>query len=83
MSTRQIRFEYDAEVDAAHLTIDGGKVRESDEAESGIVVDFDARHRVVGVEILRFAKRFSAMTRSVRAARSGNGHKKITASNKN
>jgi len=66
--SQHIRFEYDREVDAAYLTLARGKVAESAEVTPGVVVDRDARKRIIGIEILRFAKRFLAQSRP--AARS-------------
>ncbi len=58
MSKSKLKFEYDQSVDAAYLTLGRGRVSGSEEVQPGVVVDFDADGRVVGVEILRFAKRF-------------------------
>jgi uncharacterized protein YuzE len=58
MSLKAVNFEYDPDVDAAYLTLARGKVEESEEIKPGVVVDLNARGQIVGVEILRFAKRF-------------------------
>ena len=63
MKRKQIKFEYDADVDAAYLSLSRGKVAESEEVEPGLMVDFDSDNQVVGVEILRFAKRFQQRER--------------------
>jgi uncharacterized protein YuzE len=60
MKKSEINFDYDAEVDAAYLKLKKGPVAESEEVRPGIVVDYDASHQVVGVEILRFTKRFAS-----------------------
>lgn len=57
---RNFRFEYDAKVDAAYLTLARGRVAESEEVQPGVIVDFSADDRLLGVEILRLAKRFGA-----------------------
>jgi uncharacterized protein YuzE len=56
---RAVKFEYDRESDAAYLRIGAGKVVESEEVKPGLIVDFDRGNRIVGVEILRFARRFA------------------------
>jgi uncharacterized protein YuzE len=57
-----VSFEYDREMDAAYLSLARGKVASSEEVKPGLIVDFDCRDRVVGVEILRFSRRFMAKT---------------------
>jgi uncharacterized protein YuzE len=60
MSKRNaVKFEYDRESDAAYLKIRRGKVVESEEVEPGLIVDLGADDEIVGVEILRFSRRFS------------------------
>jgi uncharacterized protein YuzE len=56
---KSIKFEYDRDVDAAYLRLRRGKVVESEEVEPGLIVDLGADDQVMGVEILRFARRFS------------------------
>lgn len=53
-----MKLEYDPQVDAAYITLVDGKVAESEELRPGIVVDFDAENRVVGIEILNVRKQF-------------------------
>jgi uncharacterized protein YuzE len=60
MRKKQIKFEYDAEVDAAYLSLRPGRVAESEEVQPGLVVDFTSKGEIVGVEILNFRKRFNA-----------------------
>jgi uncharacterized protein YuzE len=55
---KSIKFEYDRESDAAYLKLATGKVIESEEVEPGLIVDLGRNEQIVGVEILRFAKRF-------------------------
>jgi uncharacterized protein YuzE len=66
MKRNRVKFEYDEDVDAAYLTLGRGKVAASDEVEPGLVVDFDARGQILGVEILRFRQR-SSKSRAPRA----------------
>ena len=60
---KAVKFEYDPNVDAAYLTLARAKVQESEEVEPGVIVDLDVRGQVVGVEILRFAKRFMSQSK--------------------
>lgn len=53
-----MKLEYDPQVDAAYITLVDGKVAESEEVRPGIVVNFDAKNRVVGIEILNVRKQF-------------------------
>jgi uncharacterized protein YuzE len=50
------RIEYDPRVDAAYIKIGSGKVVESTELESGVVIDLDRNKRLVGIEVLHFSK---------------------------
>jgi uncharacterized protein YuzE len=63
MSKRKpVKFEYDQNTDAAYLKIGRGKVVESEEVEPGLIVDLGADDQIVGVEILRFTRRFGRKT---------------------
>ena len=59
MKRKSIKLEYDAEADAAYLTLSRGKVVESEAVQPGLIVDVDAEDRVIGIEILRFSRRFA------------------------
>lgn len=52
-----MRIRYDGEVDALYIRLDDAAVVESDEIKPGIVLDFDAKNRVVGIEVLDFKRR--------------------------
>ena len=47
-----MRLRYDEKVDALYLRLDESKVVESEEVQPGIVVDFNAKEQVVGIEVL-------------------------------
>ena len=47
-----MRIHYDSEVDALHLVLDDSEIVESDELKPGIILDFNARNEVVGIEVL-------------------------------
>jgi uncharacterized protein YuzE len=61
MNKKLMTFKYDGEVDAAYLRLKKGRVAESEEVRPGIVVDYDSSRKIVGVEFLRFRKRFQAI----------------------
>lgn len=52
-----MRIHYDEKVDALYLRLDNSKVVESEEVKPGIVLDFNAKNQVVGIEVLRFKRR--------------------------
>ena len=43
---------YDIEADAAYIRFSTGKVKESGEVSSGIVLDYDEDGHIVGMEVL-------------------------------
>ena len=52
-----MRMHYDEKSDALYLRLDDSEIIESEEVQSGIVLDFNADNQVVGVEILRVKER--------------------------
>ncbi len=52
-----MRIEYDPGVDAFYVRLNDSKIIESEEVQPGIVLDFDATGKVVGVEVLNVSKR--------------------------
>jgi uncharacterized protein YuzE len=48
-----VRLHYDAATNAAYLRFSGEPVVESEEVAPGIVLDYDAEGRMVGMEVLR------------------------------
>ena len=51
-----MKLEYDPEVDAAYITLTDATVADSEEVKPGIVLDYDANNRIVGIEILNVRK---------------------------
>jgi uncharacterized protein YuzE len=47
----------DKEADALYLRLDDSKIIESDEIAPGVIVDYDRKNAVVGVEVLYLSKR--------------------------
>lgn len=53
-----MRVYFDEKADALYLRLDeSSKIVESEEVQPGIVLDYDDRNQVVGVEILGVKKR--------------------------
>ncbi len=52
-----MRLKVDKTSDTLYLRLDEDAIVESQEVEPGVVLDFDAQGRVVGVEILDLSKR--------------------------
>ena len=47
----------DKEADALYLRLDDSKIMESEEVSPGIVLDFNERNQVVGIEMLNLSQR--------------------------
>jgi len=52
-----MRINIDKESDALYFRLDESRVVESEEVRPGVILDFDANDRVVGVEFLRISER--------------------------
>lgn len=52
-----MRLRVDKENDALYLRLDESAVVESEKAQPGIILDFDAEGQVVGIEILHLSQR--------------------------
>ncbi len=52
-----MKLKVDEKADALYLRLDDSKIVESQEVQSGVVLDFNEHNQVVGVEILRLSKR--------------------------
>ena len=52
-----MRLHFDEKADALYLRLDDSSVVESEEIRPGIVLDFNERNQVVGIEILRVKER--------------------------
>lgn len=55
-----MRLKVDKENDALYFRLDETQVIESEEVEPGVILDFNAAGKVVGIEILRLSERISA-----------------------
>jgi YD repeat-containing protein len=52
-----MRVRVDSRADAVYLNLTDRPIQESEEVADGIVVDYDAEGRIVGIEILDASKR--------------------------
>ena len=52
-----MRLHVDKEADALYLRLDDSKIIESEEVSPGVVLDFNERNQVVGIEMLNLSKR--------------------------
>jgi uncharacterized protein YuzE len=52
-----MRLKVDHEADALYFRLDESAIVESEEIRPGVVLDYDARDNVVGIEILRLSER--------------------------
>ena len=59
-----MKLSVDKEADALYLRLDDSPISESEEVAPGVVLDYNERNEVVGVEMLRLSKRASALNLS-------------------
>ena len=52
-----MRVHFDEKTDALYFRLDDSKIVESEEVKPGIVLDYNDKNQVVGVEILDVKKR--------------------------
>ena len=52
-----MRIRYDANLDALYISLDRSRIVDSDELKPGIVLDYNARNQVVGIEVLNLKRR--------------------------
>ena len=55
-----LRLIFDPETDAAYLRFSQAAVQESEEVSEGVVIDFDAEGRMVGIEVMQARKHLPA-----------------------
>jgi uncharacterized protein YuzE len=53
----RVKVTYDPEVDVLSVLLAEGVVEESDESKPGVILDYDAKGHLVGLEILNASKR--------------------------
>jgi len=54
-----MKVKIDKEDDALYFELDDTEIIESEEVESGVILDFDQDGRLVGIEILNLSERFA------------------------
>ena len=54
-----MRLKVDRENDAIYLRLDESPILESEEVQPGVILDFDAEGKVIGLELLGMARRIS------------------------
>jgi uncharacterized protein YuzE len=59
-----MKLRIDKEADALYLRLDDAKIIESEQVAPGVIVDFDSKNRVVGLEVLNVSKRAPKSKRS-------------------
>jgi uncharacterized protein YuzE len=52
-----MKLEFDPQADAVYLELTDAEVEKSTEIQPGIVLDYDAEGRVVGIEVLYVSQR--------------------------
>ena len=52
-----MKLKLDEKADALYLRLDDSKIVESEEVSPGVVLDFNERDQVVGIEVLRLSQR--------------------------
>jgi len=55
-----MRQTYDADADAFYVRFSDDRVEESEEVAPGIVLDYDADNRIVGMEVLNASVKMAA-----------------------
>lgn len=56
-----MKIKIDEKADALYLRIDDSEIIESEEVTPGVIVDYNEKNQVVGVEILNLSKRSSTI----------------------
>jgi uncharacterized protein YuzE len=51
-----LKLEYNSRADAAYIRLSNAEVAESEKVRPGVVLDYNAHDRVIGVEILNVRK---------------------------
>jgi uncharacterized protein YuzE len=57
-----MKVNFDRETDAVYLRLDEAKIVESEQVAPGVIVDYDSKDRVVGLEVLALSKRIGSTT---------------------
>lgn len=60
-----MKLHVDKEADALYLQLDDSKIIESDEVAPGVILDYNDRNEVVGIEMLYLSRRSQALDTTV------------------
>jgi len=52
-----MKVQYDPSADAMYIRLAEGTVADSDEVRDGVVLDYDANGKVLGIEVLKLSQR--------------------------
>lgn len=52
-----MKLSYDKETDTLTITLSHKKIKDSDESRPGVIIDYDAKGGIVGIEILEASER--------------------------
>ena len=55
-----MKIHFDPKTDAVYLRLDDSKILEPEEVRPGVILDYNEKNEVVGVEILRAGERVPA-----------------------
>jgi len=53
-----MRFQYDREEDAFYIRFNENPYEQSEEMRPGIILDYDKKRKIIGIEILDASKKF-------------------------
>ncbi len=52
-----MKLKVDEKTDALYLRLDDSKIVDSEEVSPGIIIDFNEKNQVIGIEVLGLSKR--------------------------
>lgn len=52
-----MKVQFDEKSDAIYVRLDDSKITESEEVQPGIILDFNEKNQVVGIEVLKVKER--------------------------
>ncbi len=58
-----MKVRYDKEVDVLYISFSKNKIKESDEDKPGIIIDYDKKGSIVGIEILDASRKMANPTK--------------------
>lgn len=53
-----MRLHYDKKQDALYIKFNENRYRESEEVQDGIIFDYDAKKKIIGIEVLDASRKF-------------------------